>query len=145
MHGALPHRVHREALLVGARLVGEVAGGGLGAGGVDGAADLVGALLERPEAGLAGADLVVSQAGFPAVGQQFCELAHVADLADDDVVAVAVGVAALGDQQRGGAGCGVLLMAVGAVDGQAVGLEADFVLDPLRLGLLIRRAARQEQ
>ena len=46
-----------------------------------------------------------------------------------------------------GAGRGVLLVAVGAVDGEPVGGEADLVLDPLLLlGLLIRRAAgRQDQ
>src|SRR4051812_465838 len=139
MHGALPQRVHREPRLVGARLLGEEPGRGLRTAGVDGASDVGGPLLIRPETGLAGADLVVAQARFAALGQQFGELAHITDLADDDVVTVAVGVTALGDQQRRRAGRRVLQVAVGAVNGEAVGLEADLVFDPL-LFLLIRRA-----
>ncbi len=60
--------------------------------------------------------------------------------ADDRVVAVAVGVAAFGDQQRRGSRRGVALVAVGAVDGQAVGVEADVLVDPAVL--VIRMSSR---
>ena len=81
-----------------------------------------------------GTDLVVAQAGDALVRKLFGQLTHVADGADDRVVAVAVGRPAFGDQQRRGPRPGVLLVPVGAVDGQAVGVEADVVVDP---GMLV--------
>src|SRR4029077_17984551 len=142
MDGALTMAVHRDARLVGAGLIGEVANRRLGARGVDAAHDVVRPALVRPEAGLAGADLVVAQGRDAETRKLFGQLAHVADGTDDGVVAVAVGRPAFGDQHRRGSRPGALLVAVGAVDGQAVGVEADVVVDP---GMLLRRAAGQRQ
>ena len=145
MDGALAQCVHRDAGLVGARPVGEEAHSRLGAAGVDRTADVGLPQLVWAEAGLAGADLVVAQAGDAAVRQQFGELPHVADGADDLVVAVAVGRPAFRDQQRRAFGLRVLLMAVSAVDGETVRFEADLVLNPGLGRTLIRRAAGRQE
>ncbi len=130
MDGALAEAVHRDARLVGAGLIGEVTNRCVGTRGIDGADDIVRPLLVWAEAGLAGTDLVVAQAGDAAVRELFGQLPHVADGTDDRVVAVAVGRPAFGDQQHRGSWPRVLLVPVGAVDGQAVGVEADVVVDP---------------
>src|SRR6201999_945382 len=100
----------------------------------DGADDVVGVFLVRPQAGLAGADLVVAQAGDAVVGQQVGQLLHVPDGADDGVVTVAVGRPAFRDHQHRGRGAAALLMLVAAVGGQAVGLGADLVAAPRVVG-----------
>ena len=109
---------------------------------VDGAHDIVRPVRVGTEARLADSDLVVAQAGDAAVRQLFGQLPHVANGTNDRVVAVTVGRPAFGDQQHRGSGPGVVPVAIGAVNGQAVGDEVDLVIDQ---GMLIRRAAGQRQ
>ena len=142
--GAFAERVDRNAGLVGTRLLGKEPHRGVGALGVDGADDVGRPGLVGAEPGLAGADLVVAQAGHIAVRQQLGQLPHIADRARDVVVAVAVGGPAFGDQQRGGSWACVALVPVRAVDGQAVSDEADVVVDPA-LWLLLFGAATGQQ
>jgi hypothetical protein len=134
---ALAQAVDRDAVLVGAGLPGQESHGGFGAAGVDGAAHVGRATGVGPQSGLAGAHLVVAQRRDAVVGQILGELAHVADRSGDVVVTVAVGAAALGDQQGGRAGAGAVLMPVGAVHRQPVGDERDLVFDPRALGVAV--------